>query len=98
MAQLSDLSAKISKGQAIVSHRRTNPDNLVLPPKKGQNDTESQLKDVLMTSPLAAGKKEPTEGKGKLSVIGGAKEEKPREDSALLKAVKDRYVVPMKCL
>ncbi|KAG9006821.1 COP9 signalosome catalytic subunit rri1 [Tulasnella sp. JGI-2019a] len=99
VSQLSDLAAKLVKGQQTAQQRRNNPDGLTLP-KKGTMDDGSG--GVVMSTPNASPVTKGgsgAKGKDKGAAISASvkpvgktpaqEDGKPKEDTALLKAVKD---------
>lgn len=98
VSQLNDLAAKLVKGQQTAQTRRNNPDGLTLPKKGAMDDVIPRTSGtgMVMSTPNASPAKPLTGAKGKdkapvSSGKGPAQEDgKAREDTALLKAVKDR--------
>ncbi|KAG8918520.1 COP9 signalosome catalytic subunit rri1 [Tulasnella sp. 417] len=96
VSQLNDLAAKLTKGQQTAQQRRGNPEGLVLPTgaelARLTAANKASDKDAMIMSP-PANKTGAAKGKEKDASAGGTVSlvpPKPVEDSALMKAVKDR--------
>ncbi|KAG8872694.1 COP9 signalosome catalytic subunit rri1 [Tulasnella sp. 331] len=96
VSQLSDLAAKLVKGQQTPQTRRNNPDGLTLPKKGTMDDINAKSSGMVMSTPNPSPAKALAGAKGKdkatasSSKASAQEDGKAKEDTALLKAVKDR--------
>lgn len=90
VSQLNDLAAKLQKSQSTAQSRRSNPENLTGP---NARITVNAAGVAVVTQPG----KEKGKDKEAPPDKDGERDGKPKqvEDSALVKAVKDRYALPL---